>query len=212
MFNKKSFWSNYVFENSYSEIEKNKKEITLFKFLKIANSKICWDLGSNTGNYSRLASQVCEHVYGFDFDYESINEFYKINNLKEIDNVDCFVCDLINPSPSIGWDNKERVSIIKRCNADTIMCLALIHHLVITNNIPIEMISKQLSKMTKFLIIEFIPNEDIQVQKLIANREINQIYSLEEFTEKFKLYFELIKKENVSQNGRILFLFKNLSN
>ena len=46
--------------------------------------------------------------------------------------------DLNNPSPGIGWDNKERMSLQERGPVDTILVLALIHHLAISNNVPLD--------------------------------------------------------------------------
>jgi hypothetical protein len=38
------------------------------------------------------------------------------------------VLDLRNPSPPLGWAHHERMSLVERGPADTVMALALIHH------------------------------------------------------------------------------------
>lgn len=50
--------------------------------------------------------------------------------------------DLLNPSPAIGFMNKERDDINARFKCDIGMALALIHHLAISNNLPFENIAE----------------------------------------------------------------------
>ncbi|MDA0093657.1 hypothetical protein OFR75_01135 [Brachyspira hyodysenteriae] len=75
------------------------------------------------------------------------------------------------PSPSIGWANSERDSIKYRTKPDVIMALALIHHLAISNNVPLTYIAEYFSSLAKYLIIEFVPKEDSQVHKLLLTRK-----------------------------------------
>ena len=76
--------------------------------------------------------------------------------------------DLTNPSPAIGWANEERASFGQRAQADMILALALVHHLAISNNVPLVSIAESFSKLSPKLIIEFVPKEDSQVQRLVG--------------------------------------------
>ena len=64
----------------------------------------------------------------------------------EQDDILPLVLDLTNPSPGIGWENQERMSLIERGPADSAMALALIHHLAISNNLPFSKIAQFLSR------------------------------------------------------------------
>jgi len=63
--------------------------------------------------------------------------------------------NICNPTPAIGWNNTERKSFWDRCNPDTIMCLALLHHLCISNNTPLDYVAKLFSEHCEHLIIEW---------------------------------------------------------
>jgi len=119
------------------------------------------------------------------------------------------IIDITNPSPSIGWSNQERSSFSERAKADVVMALALIHHLAISNNLPLIKIFQDFSKMANYLIIEFVPKEDSQVQRLLSTREdIFYDYTLEGFTNAVKNYYSVIKKIPISESNRMVFLLE----
>ena len=117
--------------------------------------------------------------------------------------------DLTNPTPNIGWGNKERMSFMDRSPCDTILALALIHHLVISNNLPLEKISEFFKTICKNLIIEFVPKTDSQVQRLLFSREdIFDKYTIENFENEFKKNFDIQKKILIRDSERTLFLME----
>ena len=96
------------------------------------------------------------------------------------------IVDLFNPSPGLGWNNHERMSLSERGPTDLVMALALIHHLAIGNNVPIAMIVDFFAELTNWLIIEFVPKEDSQTKKLLASRrDIFEDYTLDKFESEF---------------------------
>ena len=76
--------------------------------------------------------------------------------------------DLTNPSPSIGWANKERMAFGERHDVDVGMALAIIHHIAISNNVPLVSVAEFFSDLCKLLIIEFVPKSDSQVKRLLG--------------------------------------------
>ena len=116
--------------------------------------------------------------------------------------------DLTNPTPAIGWDNTERPAFFQRVRADVVMALALVHHLAISNNVPLEDIARALAQWGTHLIIEFVPKSDSQVQRLLAAREdIFPDYTLEGFTRAFSRHFRLEQQIDIPGTQRTLFLF-----
>ena len=104
------------------------------------------------------------------------------------------------------------MSLQERGSAETIFALALIHHLAISNNVPLAKIAGFLSKTCKSLIIEFVPKTDSMVQKLLASREdIFQNYTQKEFEKAFLEFFNLVKSEKIGDSERILYLMKKES-
>jgi hypothetical protein len=116
---------------------------------------------------------------------------------------------MTNPSPAIGWHNDERQNLIQRSNADLIFALALVHHLAISNNVPLEMLAKYFSDLAPWLIIEFVPKSDSQVERLLSTREdIFPDYGFEGFEAAFSQYFKIEKVEDIEGSERKLYLFK----
>ncbi len=117
--------------------------------------------------------------------------------------------DLTNPSPGIGWENDERTSFIERGPVDLVMSLALIHHLAISNNLPLDRIGEFFAKAGEWLIIEFVPKDDSQVQRLLSSRkDIFPEYNEAGFESSFGAKFKLIRKEPIEGSKRTLYLYR----
>ncbi len=200
-------WANYYDNTNYSlEGVKHKKQIVSDFLVKIS-PKVLWDLGANTGIFSRIASDEGIQVVSFDVDYAAVEKNYLYcianNEIKILP----LLLDLTNPSPGIGWCNKERASLIERGPVDTVFALALIHHLAIFNNLPFNEIAEFFSKICNSLIIEFVPKNDSEAQKLLsARKDIFFGYSKEEFERKFEKYFIIIDFIPIRDSKRILYL------
>ena len=177
------------------------------------NPKQVWDLGANTGLFSRLSSKKKIFTVSFDVDPAAVEKNYldiKKNNDK---NILPLILDLTNPSSNIGWANEERKSFVQRGPADLILALALIHHLVISNNVPLSKLADFFHRNCNNLIIEFIPKSDSQVQRLLSTREdIFDEYDKENFEKYFKQYFNIVEIKNIEGSQRILYQMQKLTN
>ena len=117
------------------------------------------------------------------------------------------ILDLTNPSSGLGWENEERMSLFERGPADVVLALALIHHLAISNNLPLGRIAGFLNRICKSLIIEFVPKTDSQVQRLLVTREdIFSDYQQEVFENEFMRYFVIQGSVKIRNSERILYL------
>jgi hypothetical protein len=122
------------------------------------------------------------------------------------------VGDLTNPSHGIGWAGEERDSLEDRGPADLVMALALIHHLAIANNVPLEKTADYFSRLGKSLIIEFVPKTDSQVQRMLRTREdIFDRYDQAGFEEAFEKRFVIEKSRTVAGSARRLYLMRRRS-
>ena len=87
------------------------------------------------------------------------------------------------------------------------MALAVIHHLAIGNNVPLHKVAELFSSICKNLIIEFVPKNDPQTQKLlITKKDVFYDYTLDNFKNEFQKYFSIISFEKIYESDRILFL------
>ena len=207
---KEKDWVNYYQSTNYSENSfENKKESVKSLINKISPKSIL-DLGANKGVFSRLAKGL-EDCYVISIDNEpgAVEANYLETKRAHEKNLLPLVIDLVNPSSDIGWNNKERTKFLDRGSFDLVLALALIHHLAISNNIPLTMISDVLCKLGKFLIIEFIPKEDSQTQKLLNSRsDIFSDYSITKFKQIFSKDFYLIDEILIQNTTRTIFLFE----
>jgi hypothetical protein len=160
------------------------------------------DLGANTGDYSRIAAGMGYNVIAVDSDHDCM---FMLNGEPEILPL---VVDLCNPSPGIGWANRERPSFWDRIGkVDVILALALVHHLSVRNNVPLGMVAELLAAHTDNLIIEWVPLEDKQAQKLLGSKRIPE-YSLPVFLAEFGRRFKSIRAFPIKDSGRVIYLME----
>ena len=202
-------WANYDNENSYDESSLNDKMEMVARFLGDIRPGTVWDLGANTGRFSRLASDMGINSVSFDKDPSAVETNYlKMVDRKEA-NLLPLVLDLSNPSPMIGWANDERMDLFARGPADMVMALALIHHLAISGNVPLIMIAEFFSRLCQWAIVEFVPKSDKQVARLLATREdVFPNYTQEDFEHEFSKFFQIKSKERIRGSERSLYLMK----
>jgi ribosomal protein L11 methylase PrmA len=168
-----------------------------------------WDLGANTGGFSRLAAGMGSNTLAFDIDpaavelnYRQVKQDHEVNLLP-------LVMDFTNPSPALGWHNRERQSLSERASAQVVMALALIHHLAISNNVPLARLAGYLWALGHWLIIEWVPKEDPQVQKLLGSRrDIFSDYRPDAFEAAFGEYFKIHDKVPLAESPRLIYLME----
>lgn len=203
-------WGTYYEDTNYShEALSHKKEIVR-QYMAGVKAQSVWDLGANTGLFSRLASERGVETISFDVDPTAVEKNYLEVTKNKEGSILPLCLDLTNPSPGVGWDNNERVSLRDRGPVDVIMALALVHHLAISNNLPFKRIARFFSTLCRYLIIEFVPKSDSQVQRLFVSREdIFSQYTPECFVSGFSEYFLTEKVDPIEGSARILYLMKN---
>ena len=200
-------WAKYYEIDNYSLNAHKNKNYIVADFINKINPKNVWDLGANTGTFSRISSEKGIMTVSIDSDPAAVEKNYLKCVEKNEANILPLLLDITNPSPGIGWQNQERLSLLGRGSADTVLALALIHHLAISNNLPFDKIATFFSKICKSLIIEFIPKSDSQIQKLLFTREdIFTYYTEEIFRKEFEKYFKIKNVSNIKESQRKLYL------
>jgi len=204
-------WADYYSITNYSKNALAQKRKLVNGFIRTTKPKSVWDLGANIGTFSRLASNRGIQTIAFDIDPAAVEKNYREVVKNGETNLLPLILDLTNPSPATGWENKERMSLLERGPADAVLALALIHHLAISNNLPLSMIAKFFHKICHSLIIEFVPKSDSQVQKLLASREdIFPDYTQESFEVKFGKHFKIKSQEKIRGSERVLYLMAKI--
>ena len=202
-------WASYYEDTNYSNNSIKIKKSIVYQYIKNISPSKVWDFGANNGRFSRLASQLGIDTISLDIDPGAIEKAYLSVEQDGLINLLPLVLDLTNPSPGIGWQNNERSSLIDRGPVELGMALALIHHLAISNNIPLDKIAEFFYKCCTYLIIEFIPKNDSQVERLLASRDdIFNDYTQERFETIFDKYFVVLERELIKDTKRTLYLMK----
>ena len=202
----RSDWAGYSEFHNYDEAAMQQKLKAAESFLDEVRPASLWDLGANTGRFSRLASGRGVATIAFDFDPGAVELNYRQTRQTQDPNLLPLLLDLTNPSPSQGWDHQERQSLVERGPAEALFALALVHHLAISNNVPLASLADFLSRLAKSLLIEFVPKADPQVQKLLAGRrDIFDDYSTDGFESAFQVKLVIRKRMPVGDSGRILY-------
>jgi hypothetical protein len=204
-----AIWESYNDIRTYDSNDVSEK----FNFVEVVIDKlkpdIVWDLGANTGDFSIIAASKGSFVVSIDGDPACTESLYiRLSQDRTIKNILPLTMDLSNPSPGIGWNNQERMSLNERGPADLVLALALVHHLVLSNNIPLSHIAQWFAQISRHLLVEFIPSDDPMVKKLVENRLDQHLpYSYFIFKESFEKYFTFIEEKPL-RNGRSLFWFE----
>ena len=202
-------WADYYKETNYSEAALQHKKQAVTEFLGRLSPKNVWDLGGNVGVFSRIASGKGIPTISFDIDPAAIEINYHECVAKGEPQLLPLLIDLTNPSPGIGWACDERMAFLERGPSDTVLALALVHHLAISNNVPLGSIADFLSIICNSLIIEFVPKSDSQVQRLLATREdVFSDYTQDAFEQELKKYFIIQDCVRIRESERTLYLMR----
>lgn len=200
-------WAQYYNDTNYSNLAMLAKKEAVRELLRQADVHTVWDLGGNNGEMSRIASGMGLEVVCFDVDPTAVEQNYLRCVRDGETNILPLVMDLINPSPGLGFAGQERNSLESRGPADLAMALALIHHLAISNNLPFDYIAQYFASLSNWLIIEFVPKEDSQVERLLRTREdIFYDYNQDVFEQCFGRYFEIKRRIDISDSKRSIYL------
>jgi hypothetical protein len=206
-------WANYYGETNYSLSAFEEKKAIVSKFIMKVDPDRVWDLGANTGEFSRLASERGIYTVAFDVDPDAVSQNYIQVRKDREKKLLPLVMDLTNPSPGLGWAHRERQSLMGRGPVPLALALALVHHMAISNNVPLGKLAQFFHDICENLIIEFVPKSDSQVQRLLRSREdIFSDYTVDGFESAFEQYYKILEQEQVSESERILYLMKTNAN
>lgn len=202
-------WASYYQGDSYQDIGFDDKRNLVSDYLDIVKPSCVWDLGANTGVFSRIASEQGIFTVSMDSDPGVVEANYlQIKHQKEMQ-LHPLLIDLSNPSAGIGWANIERDSLADRSQADCVFALALIHHLAIRNNVPLSKLADYFASLADWLIIEFVPKSDEKVRTLLETRQdIFSNYTQEGFEEAFRQVYEIVQQRQIKQSKRTLYLLQ----
>lgn len=166
----RTYWHDYATDNSYDAGNQRQKEEFVTAFVSRHGVKTLWDLGGNSGDYSLAALRAgARHAVVFDSDLDALDLAFQ--RQKDNPGLQPVVMDCGDPSPSLGWQQRERGGLAERADAEALLALALTHHLAISRNIPPRSLAHWLVSLAPRGVVEFVPKSDPMVQRMLAARE-----------------------------------------
>lgn len=205
----KTTWGDYYEATNYTDAAfSHKREIVADAIDRVAPRTI-WDLGANDGTFSRLGSDRGIPTIAFDMDPVAVEKNYRRVVERGERHLLPLLLDLSNPSPRTGWAHEERESFADRGPADLVLALALVHHLAIGHNLPLPRIAAFFAALARALVIEFVPKEDSQLQRMLATREdIFDHYTRADFEAAFARYFTIEQASPVRETARVMYVMR----
>jgi hypothetical protein len=208
---KGSRWSQYTCTAAhYSPEDYAKKKEYVERLLREIAPATALDIGANTGTYSMLVASAGAQVVSLDSDIAAIDQLWKRAS-KENKNILPLVVNIARPSPALGWENSESMSFLDRAEQrfDLVMMLALIHHLLLMDQIPMEKIAALAARLAqRHLLLEWVPQSDPMFKVLLRGRDaLYAGLTCERMQASFEVYFRVVSLCDLA-NGRTLFLME----
>ncbi len=207
-----STWTGYEAEvPSYTPEQRDQKRRFFARALAQVKPATLLDLGCNTGEYSLLAARTGARVVATDRDAAAVDILYRRAS-DENASILPLVVDISRPSPAVGWTNREAPSFLDRAGGafDLVVALALVHHLLVSERIPLVEIIRLLSRLTRsHALVEFVGSEDPMFRRLLRGRdELYTRIDAESFASALRAHFEILEREDLSTSARSLFLLR----
>ncbi len=208
----KSVWTGYLDHKSiYSAAQLAQKERFIAEALDLMRPQSVLDVGANEGRFSLLAARCGAEVVAIDSDRAVAGSIWRQASNANL-NVLPLVVDLTRPTPAVGWRNQECSSFLDRARGrfDAVMMLAVAHHILVTERIPLEDLLALADELSReFVLIEFVAPQDPMFQRIVRGRdELYSHFSTAWFEAAALSRFELVRSEKIDGLYRWLYLFR----
>jgi hypothetical protein len=201
-----SVWSGYATSHSYSEAGSRMKEEFVASVAGERPRELVWDLGANTGVFSRLVAPHARCVVAMDGDHAAIEHLYRALEPSGQRTIVPLVVDLADPSPGLGWRGAERRPLAARGQPDLVLALALLHHLVLARNVPLAEAAGWLLDLGGELVVEFVHRDDPMIAVLLRNKtDPCADYDREAFERLLRERAEIVRHATVPGDTRTLY-------
>lgn len=198
---RKSTWSDYMEGgNTYTSDTFQAKEAFVERALDEHAPKTVLDIGCNTGHFSMLAARHGSRVVAIDYDAVVIGQVWQ-KAMETGLNILPLVVNITRPSPALGWNNQEHSSFLQRAQGsfDMILMLAVLHHMLVTERVPLPEILRVISGITADLVVlEYVDRMDPMFQTLTRGRDhLHTDFTPEYFESACRVRFEILRCQEI---------------
>ena len=200
-------WADYATTKTYTDADTERKTEFVRAAVSERRRRLVWDVGANDGLYSRVAAESADCVVALDFDHSVVELLFRVLRAEGNRTILPLVVDLVDPSPGLGWRGVERKGFLERRTPDVTLCLALVHHVVITRNVPLRQFLDLLRSLGTSVVIEFPHREDEMVQRLLAAKRegMHGDYDRAPWERELADAFDVVRREQLPSGTRTLY-------
>ena len=200
-------WSGYGEANPYDEADAAAKEDFVRASAGLRRRRLLWDLGCNDGRYTRIAAAEADYAVAVDADAAVVEALYRALRAEGSETVLPLIGNVADPSPGLGWRGLERRPLADRGLPDLTLCLALVHHVSLSGNVPVRAFLDWLADLGSEVVIEFPTREDPMVRRLLDRKApgANPDYETELFERALEERWRVERRETLPSGTRILY-------
>lgn len=201
-----STWSDYGPRGHYERAALIAKEDLVRRVVAVAAPRTVVDLGCNDGRFAELVAETGARVVAVDADRQVVDRLYRRIRGRGLPILP-LVADLADPSPALGWALRERASLPERLQADVVLSLALIHHLIIGRSIPTAELLDLLAGLGPIHVLEVPHRDDPMVRRLLAAKPagIHDDYRRSVLRQRIHERFEILEEVELPGGTRTMF-------
>jgi hypothetical protein len=203
-----STWSGYGDRAHYTDRDLAAKEAFVTAAVQAGAPRIVLDLGANDGRFSRLAADNgAAYVVAVDSDELVVDRLYRELRDKGDERILPLVIDVADPSPALGWRTRERAAFVDRVRPDLVLCLAVVHHLALTNTVPFDEIVAFLADFGAPLVVEFPHRDDPMAARLLGRKRVGlfDAYDVPQWEHALATRFSVTQTEVLPSGTRTLY-------
>jgi hypothetical protein len=192
-------WTGYGEDNTYDEASAAAKAEFVREAAARRRVRLAWDVGCNDGRYSLVTG--ADLVVAFDADHATVDALYRRLREEGREDILPLVMSVTDPSPDLGWRGRERASLERRGTPELVLCLALVHHVCITGNVPVREFLDWLHSLGAAVVIEFPDRSDPMVQRLLSGKRegSNPDYESDGFARALEERFAVDRRVEVTE-------------
>jgi SAM-dependent methyltransferase len=205
-----SSWTAYTTDHHSAEYFDAKRALVA-SAVEAIQPKTVLDIGCNTGELALIAAAKGADVVGIDSDPQVVERLFgrlAPDKLKILP----LMVDMAAPTPARGWMNEESPSFLERAEGsfDLVLAMAVIHHLIATNGIPLARVLRLFALLTRDgVALEFVPPSDPLFRRLSRGRD--HLYTgltRSSFERACERHFEVLKAEPLPSGDRVAYLLR----
>ncbi len=203
-----SEWSDYTDRSHYTDDDLTAKDAFVAGAVEATKAATVLDLGANDGRFSKLAlDHGAERAVAVDSDHLVVDRLYRHLRDTGETRILPLVMNLADPSTGLGWRGMERRAFTDRVRPDLVLCLAVVHHLALTNTVPLELIVDLLADFGAPLVVEFPHRDDPMAARLLARKRdgLFDHYDRPQWEEALATRFEVVDRAPSPSGRRTLY-------